>query len=193
MSHQNELDLSYLAGIMDGEGYVGLSVNDRKRGGRQYYPRWTITNCNKAIIDECVRILDNNSIAYHIVEWQPHSKLHKYRYTIDATGFRRALKGLWVIEPYLVGKKPQARLVLGFIWSRLKCGTAYQHIPYSEEEILLHQSCKDLNASGPIILREYMPKSAAYADKMYSELRAKGVEATETMARLERPEGFERL
>ena len=193
MSHQNELDLSYLAGIMDGEGYIGISVNDRKRGNRQYYPRWTITNCNRPIIDECIRILDNNSIAYHVSEWRSENKNHKLRYTIDGTGFRRSLKGLWVIEPYLVGKKLQARIVLALIWSRLQHGKAFQHKPYTAEEINLFNATKDLNASGPIILREYMPDSVAYAEKMYSDLHSKGVEAAETTARLSRVNNYERL
>ena len=192
MSHQRDLDLAYLAGIWDADGYIGLSVNDKKRGSTQYYPRVTFTNTNKVMIDDVARVLDNETIGYHISKWDPGSKVNKVRYVLEMVGFRRAFKFLFIMEPIIRGKQTQAQLLLGFLWSRLRHGKAYQHTPYTADEINIFYAMKELNAKGPITLREHTPDAVAFAAKMCSELRTKGAEAAETMARLARSEGWER-
>lgn len=192
MSNENVLDLAYLAGLMDGEGYIGISRNDRKRGSTQYYPRITLVNTNKRLIDEVVRILNNNAIPYHLVHWETNKAEHKSRWTIEMIGFRRALKFLWIVEPSMRIKRPQAQFLMAFLWSRLRHGKSYQHTSYTDEEVNLYDALKELNAKGSVILREHTPDAVHFAAKMCSELRAKGAEATEMMARLDRSEGWVR-
>lgn len=190
MSHQREIDLAYLAGLMDGEGYIGMSYNTR-RTGTQYTPRVTITDTNEKIVAEVRRILTNESIAFYVSEWKSN-KAHKKRFTIEAVGFRRSLKWLFVIEPHLIAKQEQARLLLAWMWSRLTHGKGYNRVPYTVDENNIYYALKELNAKGSVTLNEYTPKAAPYVAKMYSELRAKGAEATEMIARLERGENWSR-
>lgn len=188
---QREMDLAYLAGLIDGEGYIGISSNAQKTR-KQYTPRVTITNTNVALINEVRRILDNESIAYHVMDWDARLDSQKVRYTVEANGFRRALKLLFIIEPYLVAKRQQAQFVLAWLWSRLTHGSGFTRVPYTDSETALVEAVKELNHKGREILREYTLGVADFATMMYSELRAKGVEATEMMARLDRKESWSR-
>lgn len=183
---------SYLAGLFDGEGYIGITVNKRKNASPQYYPRASIVNTNPVIIEKASEILTINGIAHHTMKWDTCRDEHKVRYTIDMTGFRRAFRFAYFMEPYLIAKKVQAQLVLAFLWSRLKHGNSYNHVPYSEDEVRMYLACKELNAKGREIPREHTSRAVEFAAKMCSDLRSKGAEATETMARLDRGKGWSR-
>lgn len=187
---QREIDLAYLGGLIDGEGYIGLAKNGKaSRIGERYNPRFTITNTNPLMVEDVRRILLNEDIPFYVSEWDGNSE-HKHRYTIEAVGFRRVLKALFVLEPWIRIKRPQAQIVLAFIWSRINHGTAYRHTPYTTDERLFCEACGELNAKGSVILREHTPRAAEIAAKMCSELRAKGAEAAEMSARLSRGKGW---
>lgn len=191
-SDQRKYDLYYLAGLFDGEGYMGVTINRKKRGSDQYYPRASVVNTNPVIIDKVCQVLTDNGVAFHRCQWDAGLNEQKIRFTVDMTGFRRCFRFAYLIEPYLVAKRLQTQLVLAFLWSRLKHGKSYTHNTYSEDEIKLYLAAKELNAKGREILREHTLGVADFATKMCAELRSKGVEATETMARLDRREGWSR-
>lgn len=192
MSEQKDCELSYLAGLFDGEGYVGVTINRNRGATPQYFPRCSIVNTNPIIIDEAIRILQGRHVPFHLCHWDAKLAEQKPRMTIDMTGFKRCLRFLWTIEPYLVAKKQQAQMVTAFICSRLSHGKSYKHTPYTDDEINLFQATRELNAKGRAILREHTSRAADFAAKMCSELRAKGAEATEMMAHLERGKGWSR-
>lgn len=181
-------NLNYLAGLFDGEGYVGLTIH-KPAGVVNFIPRVTISNSNTIILDHAGQILKSLNIAFHIsARKRPQDLKWKKVSSIECSGFKRAWKFLWIVEPLLVGKRPQAQMTMAFIWSRLRSGT--RKIPYSDEQTLLYYALKELNRRGPEILREYTPKAIELTAKMYSELRTKGAEVTEMMTRQENSYGY---
>lgn len=180
-----ELDLAYLAGLWDGEGHIGLHYQ-KTRHSSQMFPMATLTNCNPLIIENARRILDGWQLAYFVRGKTPTNPKHRTAYVITMTGIKRVVRFLYLIEPYLVGKRTQAQYVLALCWSRLKLDAYYNHTPYSEMEMHLYHDIRALNADGhqSVTLNEFTPKATNYVAKMNSELRAKGAEFTETLNRL---------
>jgi hypothetical protein len=177
LNSQDELDLYYLAGFFDGEGYVGLTTHC-PRGNTYFIPLINVTNTNMVVIENIGRILSNHSIAFHVTERRAQTDNWKRIVALECAGFRRTFKFLWVIEPLLIGKRLQAQMTMAYIWSRLKSEKKAK-VPYSDNEIILYRALKELNVRGPKILNEYTPKAVEFTAKMYSELRTKGVESAE--------------
>lgn len=179
MSDQ-KANLLWLAGFMDGEGYIGIYGRPDKKT-YNYVPCVQIPNTNDTAISEVRRILESLGIAYYVRGEKPRSSNHKALTRVEAHGIHRTLKFLWVIEPYLVVKQPQAQFVMAWIWSRLKQEKGNN--PYSEEELNIYRAVKEMNVRGTVILNEYTQRATPFVAMMYSELRAKGAEVTETMTR----------
>jgi len=91
---------AYIAGMIDGEGYVGLT-RDNKNG--RYRPRVVISNCNLPLLEHIQTIIGG--------------RLHKKsRSDRQYQGYNLAIRHFteWLpqIVPYLVGKKNKAILLL---------------------------------------------------------------------------------
>lgn len=187
-----EKDLAYLAGIIDGEGFVGVKRHkaNRKLGGWQYQPGIHISNTNILIIDAATKIMEECGVGHHITPqtWKDPRLNRKIVHGINCCGFKRCFRCLWLVEPYLHGKARQARITMAYIWSRFQ---SYRncHIPYSDDELELVEALFDLNQRGPNILNEHTLGVADKAAKICSELRGKPVEVTEMVTRLDEFKG----
>lgn len=102
--------LSYLAGLFDGEGYIGINKGRRDNGG---YPSYSIAVTVRITEELLARLFHFNfggSIYYRKYEnpnWSPI-----WSWTISG---KNAEPFLQDILPYLLLKKPQAELALYFI------------------------------------------------------------------------------
>lgn len=182
MTSQNEIDLAWLAGFVDGEGYIGLTIH-RNKGKKTYYiPRIAITQASEEMLNNISRVMENNGIAHHISKRRAQTKRWKPLFALETAGFARALKFLYVIEPYLVGKRLQAQMTMAYIWSRTRDGWSSKR-PYTDDEHNLYHALRELNNRGPEILNEHTPKAIEFTAKMCSELHTKGVEVAEMTAR----------
>ena len=90
MENENPLEVGWLAGLVDGEGFVHI----RYRSDRStMYPRLRIYGTTKPIIDEAARIMGVNPFPRRdhgvLVGWYA------------AVSHRKALKVLRLISPYL--------------------------------------------------------------------------------------------
>lgn len=189
--------LAWVGGFFDGEAYIGISSKPsyQKSNPTLYEPLTQVSNTSRADIDELAQIFEENGIAYYRRTEPSRKPEHKEQERILARGLRRNLKLLWVIEPYLIGKKQQAQFVLAFIASRLgqtNTRTRYprdtihpNNMPYTQDEINIYRAIKEMNCRGSIILNEYTQRATPFVAMMYSELRAKGADATEMIARLD--------
>jgi hypothetical protein len=165
-----DAELGWLAGIIDGEGWLGMSVETEHwyRLGyntRQYSIKVEIkvTNCDPEIIVKTSQIMQTIGVNPYIrqpaVELKPNHKIH-----FEASIKRMApvQRILLAIRPYLVGSKAErADLILRFIQLRTDnpgiANPAYADNargrrgprtikPYTEEEMHLVDQCRALQS-----------------------------------------------
>ena len=104
--------LSWLGGIIDGEGMITVIMRTH---GCSCYPRISIVNCDKNIIEEVTQILNELNLKHYIqtkvyvVGEEQHIK-----YEVLVNGIKRCIPMLHEIIPYLVAKKERAQKLL--VW-----------------------------------------------------------------------------
>lgn len=107
--------LAYFAGIIDGEGYIGIKkhLSTMRSGGKGrginpcYYERISIAGTNKPMIDLLIKTFKVGK-----TYWHKASKLSKRGYwSWDVTN-KLAVSVIKQVYPYLKIKRPEASLVL---------------------------------------------------------------------------------
>lgn len=138
IDNPQETDFAWLAGILDGEGYVSICMNQhkhRKYGNTiQYLPRINIGSTSNEIIEKCKNIL-SKLVGFHLSARKLPSK--KIFQTIAIAGNKRVGKILPFVLPYLTLKKANAERVLEFIELRTDANW-----PYTLYELGLIGQCK---------------------------------------------------
>lgn len=104
-----EVQLIYLAGIVDGEGHIRISDNTRRRGNKTYtWPtkRIVVANTNKELMEW---LIDNFGGAYHS---RPKPYEHYQQgYAWEITGENAVMLGNR-LKPYLIVKKEQLKRII---------------------------------------------------------------------------------
>ena len=142
MDNQQEIKAAYLAGIMDGEGYVSLHVNQHKKCNRgnprpQITPRIAIGSTSSEIIEKCVDIIHALGVGCLVKERTLKSS--KLFQTIHIVGMKRVGTLLPKILHHLTLKSHNAKLILEFIQSRM---SKEMNVTYNEYELGLVDACK---------------------------------------------------
>lgn len=123
----NEVDLSWLAGIVDGEGSIMIwrRTNKSRSGEKIISPtaKATITNSNCKILTKCKNILDELGIKYQFgYSDDRNTRLVK---RIEIRNYESLKILVTQIKPYLVGKSKQIELLQEFLeLAKLPKGTA---------------------------------------------------------------------
>lgn len=134
-----ETDKAYLAGLIDGEGCVGVYVSEK----RSYRPRLSITNTNKEVLDWVaetfggyVTTRSNGNGCKTVHRWNAHGA------TLPAQICAAVL-------PYLKIKSDQARLILSFP-AHVQCNqwTVEKTEKLRAEKHALYLKTKELNRRG---------------------------------------------
>ncbi len=152
-SHQ----LSWLAGIWDGEGTFSIIYQEKKHG-EAYIARITLSNTSEVMINEILRIFDSYDIKGHLWQEKPRQKHYKVAYHITINKLESVKLASELMKPYLISKKAHAELLIRYVNSRLK----YKKKPirdkktgrilgmetqgYSEEEKSFFIQMKELNS-----------------------------------------------
>jgi hypothetical protein len=103
-------ELSWLGGLIDGEGTITIRYHERKNNRPMLHPVFTLPNTSTKIIEEAKRILQKNNIPFWQTnykgtdKWKPNS-------IIEVNGIKRLLKFLPIIEEYLIEKRENSKLV----------------------------------------------------------------------------------
>jgi len=155
----NQNTLGYLAGVIDGEGYIGLektqrtkALKDQRWWSPRYQPNVCVINTNKDLIDflqkewsGSVTLRRGNQIKFH---WKTC-----WRWRLNQG---RIVEFLTLIRPFLIVKPKQADLLLRFYRERKLKLHHREHI--SEEELAFRESIyreiKRLNHYDPQRLNE---------------------------------------
>ena len=176
---------AYLAGLMDGEGTIGLSHRVSK-------PHWktknmnhyqvqldVITNTNHALIIAVAEILKQEGFDAKYASWQPKArsgsqncKMGHRMFLLRTEQKRRFLE---MISPYLIAKKEQAKLVLEFL-SRRSEG---KKVKTTEYERLLYTRLRELNQRGRSSEPVTTERQAGDTPKSQSELHGNVKSAAE--------------
>ena len=138
INKDTKITLGWLAGIIDGEGCIGL-YNIRPKSPI-IRPMICIVNTNEKLINEVKSILDFYSIIYYAYKYQNKNKAWKPSYRVNIQSKQDCKKLLDLVGDYLVIKKEQSNIVLEFINRK--------DYNYSEKILFLPNLIKDLNKKG---------------------------------------------
>jgi len=143
-------ELSWLGGIIDGEGSIGLKRSRDKRPNRQsvvYSPLIQITNCDKLLMKEVADILDKRKInKYSWKRIETRNKKWRTSYCIAIGAQKEAWKFLMIIIQYLVSKRKLAGMLLEYIGYRLRKQQIYgkYHTIYNEKDVAKTMGIKEV-------------------------------------------------
>lgn len=122
-------DLAYLAGIIDGEGWVGLQKRLQKRW-ITYKPALRVTNTDANIINRIYEIWEKIGVSGHIYENEQSSSVPNGKQIMNlqlnkGTDIQKVLEQ---VIPFLVGKKARAIMLVRYLTKTVDREEAYQVI-----------------------------------------------------------------
>lgn len=148
--NQQEIGLvGWLAGIVDGEGTVSLTISRRANRSQtiRTTPKVSIGNTDAGIIDRCILAFNQIGVGHYAqnvrrpaghVLGVPVAKF-KTVTMLEVTGLKRVRTLLDAIRPFLAGEKAnRADLLLKFIVGRIgyaKLSKKAQNLSYRKEDV----------------------------------------------------------
>ena len=123
-----DVDIGYLAGIIEGEGSIYFCTKLKR-------PRIRISNTNIEILNKCIQILRDFGIDAKLRQQRQGNEKWKIGYSVDIDKLKDLEKILIIIKPELSGKKKQADVALNYFNKKISV----------EEATLL---TKELNKKG---------------------------------------------
>lgn len=152
-----DTDLAWFAGIIDGEGSIGIGRSSpSKYNGVIYVAQVQLVNCEKKLMDHAEKILNDMGLSKRICT--SHRERNGYigvEYYLNIQRQADVKLVLETIYPYLISKKPQAEIVLEFVNERIAAkhrvvahGGKYQKT-YTGNEDRYVERLKPLNKHRP--------------------------------------------
>jgi hypothetical protein len=165
-------ELGWLAGIIDGEGYIGL--RDCKNHNYIWYrPEMMIINTDEAIIKKTQSIMRKLGVNPYIRNGHNGQERAKMYYKVQIKNLAKMLMVLKPVEELLTGNKYQrAKYIIEFCESRLnrcKEGLNKNLKPYLPREIELVDLCKPLQKRGRA--SETLHEARLRSNQILKELR----------------------
>lgn len=146
-----EVELAWLAGIIDGEGYLGITPQNKKRNIYSVKPDIQIVNTDIVLVDAVVDILKRINVSPYIREKNHNVKKNpnwKKAYHITVGKFSHIVRLLTRTQKYMTGiKKAKAAIMLEFVTGRLLKGRR----KYDKQDLLL---IKQFNSGASETTRE---------------------------------------
>jgi hypothetical protein len=147
-----EIDLAYIAGVIDSDGYIGITVNtERRRKGnnsrtKSYYPTIRLTQTKIDAINLIRKYFEGSYLVIKSKKTN-HRMLHGW----SACSLKRSKIFLEAIYPYLRLKKEQAKIVIDYCNMRLKIlEKSGSKRSYTGIESKIWETVKKLNQTGDI-------------------------------------------
>ena len=142
-------DLAYIAGILDGEGYIGLVKHIEKRSKREtiyYDPVVNVSMTNKLAIDFINSLFEGNIWFSDKGEKTNRKGIFEW----VAKGQKRTKEILEAVLPFLKVKKEQAVTLLRFIERREKIShkIKWGETSYTKEDNKYYNEIRKLNHRG---------------------------------------------
>jgi hypothetical protein len=161
----NIQNLSWLAGLWEGEGSVSIFKNTRETGTTKLTMTLTIVNTDPALILEVLKIADELGVTFHMFENKHDNPKWANSYQLTNRKLETNKIFLEAILPYMRGQKKQiTELALRFIDSRLAKLSENRNFPNTEEEVQIFEKVSSMNKKGITkdsqILNDYTLNSA---------------------------------
>lgn len=145
----HSFQLGYIAGIIDGEGTIGIHISD-KYGN--YKPVLKIFNTDLRLIEYVSSFMKLHDMPHYVYISNPKRAKTRYRpcYAIVVMGYKRMNKVLNKIIPIVYAKRKQAEFLMEIIKSRLSVPMNYQNQmrKFTLYELNLVKKIKKLNQRG---------------------------------------------
>ena len=132
-------EIGYMAGIIDGEGTISILKVTKRKTHHILTPKISLANTDVRLVEWLA-----NRTGTKINSRKRGNEKHRDQYQVQVGGYR-CYNLLKMVEPWLTIKRPQCRLVMTFIESRL--GQSY-NAPYTETEIKIWRKVRELNLKG---------------------------------------------
>jgi len=148
--NQQEIGLvAWLAGIIDGEGTISLTISRRASNSQMIRtnPKVLVSNTDEAIIQQCLKAFSVIGVGnYQRTDRHPAGmicgtmvKKFKPVTVLEVCGFKRVRVLLAAVRPYLVGEKAvRADLLMKFIQGRIgyaEASKSAQNLAYRQEDV----------------------------------------------------------
>ncbi|HLM01391.1 MAG TPA: LAGLIDADG family homing endonuclease [Pyrinomonadaceae bacterium] len=142
-----DVDLAWLAGIIDGEGCFCIFTNSRKDAiNSSISANLSITNSNCLLLNRCREILDALEIKYFYQDPKNGHQRGRRVMRIKIKNYSSLQRIIELTLPFFVGKAEQAKLVLEFVSLAGERGK----LRYDERAKLMNK-VKELNQHGHVI------------------------------------------
>jgi len=152
LTHQDEIDLSWMGGLLDGEGSFNLhgkrdAQHNGKKGGRKISVQIRMGNTNPEILAEYIRLLNKYDIGHYIYKQQSRP-WHKIATIVAVNRMISVYCLAKLIYPYVRAKRPHCYLVMNFLESRFKRASQGYNILYSDSELSWMDKLQEANRKG---------------------------------------------
>lgn len=173
-----QIEIGWLAGIIDGEGYLGFQVYKTRNHHQSISTELSVVNTDEQIIIKAQKIMLKIGVNPYInmSSYKMKNKpTHKNTWKIVVHRLNTVLKVLEVVNPYLTGaKQDRAILVLEYCKSRLINYVPGRHFnPMTEREAQIVDLCIAKQKRGA---SETTRKAQLEQSALCEQIRLKGVE-----------------
>lgn len=149
-SSSTPAQLGWVAGIIDGEGWVGISKNWNKTNENYYLaPCVSVSSTTRSMQDELQRLLEFGSV-HRRTAHQKRKPNEKPQFTWAIWSVPTVMAFLKVIEPYLIVKRRVSYLVRTFCEGRMQ----RDQEPYSKVDWNLYAKVRKFNSGVTVLLPE---------------------------------------
>lgn len=157
--------LAYLAGLVDGEGYIGIKKTKPSKAQGRQTPGYTARIQVRMVDEEAIRFLSETLGGWYYREKTAQVTGRRQLYCYQASD-RKAEGVLRSLFPYLRVKKSNARAVL--ILCRLKKRASKHRTKIIGERILPHWTGKKVTVPNRRLSDEYV----GWCDKLWLRCKA---------------------
>lgn len=132
----NPVDLSYTAGLFDGEGCISFSRRTRLSGGYRYSLSVSVEMSDEESIDFLQTTFGGNKMFY-----DREGKKRLFRWTKASLNDVRDF--LVLIEPYVKYKRPQVMAAIGYCDYMTSTNPAFTNSGYSADVVKVQEEIYD--------------------------------------------------
>ena len=149
---RKDLAIAWLAGMIDADGCISFhrNANNRRTVTTSYrVPYIAITTTCGETIKYITDLYEELGVPYYLKHKNnTNPTTNKPIWVITTQGLKRSKRILPLVEPYLVTKKKEARLVLEFIEIRERLARTFQHDP---RETAISDELRKIKANRQIV------------------------------------------
>jgi len=119
MDMSNEMDLAWLAGIVDGEGYIRVRAGSQNHNGNgdrtTLMCSFKLENTSMAMISRVTDILDYHEVHYSLRRTKPTALSRRANIRLEVWRKGDVLRLCQMVLPYITAKKDEFELVEGYL------------------------------------------------------------------------------